>query len=517
MKSMPPAPQIPGYAFIRVLSDRGGFGDVYLYKEIALDREVAIKVIRDPDLDEATLASFRAEATTMAALEHPHVVRIYAIGQTREGRPYISMMYCPNKTMAERSTGGGMPLHEVLAIAVAIGGAVESAHGVGILHRDIKPANILTMPWGDPGLTDFGVASSLSADTDDEDVGVSIPWSPPEMLFTNTRGSRASDVYSLAATIWHLLVGRSPFEVVAGDNSRMALMTRIRNAPPPATGRGDTPASLERTLRRALAKDPAMRPQTIAELVRALQSVQLELSLPRSPFTVLDRRPSGPIPDTATRTGDSLDRTRVRSAPSGAPSLLSTSSNVQRVEVLGSTGAGSAPASPTRIGDLESVPDPRTGRSGPRPSRPTTSERSVGPGVLMAGAAVVAAAALGLGYAAFSGRDARSPAPPRISPSSQDVDAGGEPEPGRLEINGTRLDRQHARFTWTYSGAQAGDTFLVEIVDTSGRTVESLQPLDVARVDVPGPSGGTVCIRVAVRRPGTATAPKFSPRACTDL
>ncbi|MFN8098777.1 MAG: serine/threonine-protein kinase [Dermatophilaceae bacterium] len=523
MRGAPPAPHIPGYHYVRVLSDRGGFGDVYLYEEAALARQVAIKVIRDPDLDDATLASFRAEATTMAALEHPNVVRIYAIGQTDEGRPYISMMYCSKENMAERSAGGGMPLHEVLEIAVAIAGAVESAHGVGILHRDIKPANILTMPWGAPGLTDFGVASSLSAETEDEDVGVSIPWSPPEMLFTNTRGSRATDVYSLAATVWHLLVGRSPFEVVGGDNSRMALMTRIGDAPPPATGRGDTPASLERTLRRALAKDPAMRPQTVAEFARALQSVQLELRLARAPFIVLDRlRPgqagtAGLRPDA--RPDDAADRTRRRSsAPATTPDTLSTSSSVQRVDPLGSTGQrGETGRDGVRITDLESVTDTSTGRSVKRPTPAAGPERTLGTGVLVSGAAVVAAAALGLGYVAF-GRGGDHPAtPPRVTASSADIGLGVPvTAPSRPDVIAKRLDAAHARFTWTYDHPQQGDGFLVQIVDAEGVVTATEEP-DAPSITLPGKAKQEICVQVAVRRPGSSSAMAYSRKTCVTL
>ncbi len=520
MKGALPAPQIPGYEFVRLLSDRGGFGDVYLYRELALNRAVAIKVIRDPDLDEATLASFRAEATTMAALEHPNVVRIYAIGQTREGRPYISMMYCPKQTMGERAAGGGMPLHEVLEIAVAVGGAIESAHGVGILHRDIKPANILTMPWDAPGLTDFGVASSLSADTEDEDedVGVSIPWSPPEMLFTNTRGSRATDVYSLAATVWHLLVGRSPFEIVGGDNSRMGLMSRIRDAAPPATGRGDTPASLERTLRRALDKEAATRPQTVAEFIRALQSVQLELHLARSPFIVLDRGIRGPTNRPSPAPGDAVDRTRVRTNRVAAQTLSSTSSNVQRVDPLGSPGTGLADAtSRRRIDGLESVPDARTGRSASRAAPPKGPERTIGTGVLVSGAAVVAAAALGLGYLAFGRDGSRSPAPPPVTPSSAGIGDPMSAPPPRPDVVGEKVDRTHARFTWSYADARDGDTFRVQAVEPAGAAIGSARGISEPSITVSGRSGTDVCVKVAVRRPDSSATLTYSRIACVSL
>ena len=100
----------------------------------------------------------------------------------------------------------------------------------------------------------------------DKDVRVSFPWSPPEVLDGRSNGSVASDVYSLGATIWHLLVGRSPFSIPGGDNSSRALTARILHAAPPATQRPDVPAALDRLLQQCLAKQPEHRP---AERARA--------------------------------------------------------------------------------------------------------------------------------------------------------------------------------------------------------------------------------------------------------
>ncbi|HNQ06865.1 MAG TPA: protein kinase [Tetrasphaera sp.] len=283
-RSAPP-PAITGYTPIQRISS-GGYGDVHLYDEPRLNRKVAIKVIRDPLADPHVRQRFETEAHTMAKLEHPHVVRIYGTGTTDAGQPFISMMFCPNATMAERCVREHLSVDEVLRIGIAMSGALESAHRAGILHRDVKPANILTTPWDEPGLSDFGVAANAAA-ADDGDIGVSIPWSPPEMLLGRAKGSPVTDVYSLGATVWTLLVGRSPFEIPRGDNSRMALIGRISNAPVPRTGRNDVPPVLEQILARSMAKDPAARFRSAADFGRALQSVEIRLQRPVSNMVVL--------------------------------------------------------------------------------------------------------------------------------------------------------------------------------------------------------------------------------------
>jgi len=108
------------------------------------------------------------------------------------------------------------------------------------------------------------------------------------VLFSAEHADERSDVYSIAATLWHLLVGRSPFDLRGGDNSAVALMHRITSTPAPPTGRGDVPPSFERLLHSALAKDPAARPATALAFARALQAVEQEQRLPLTTIVVAD-------------------------------------------------------------------------------------------------------------------------------------------------------------------------------------------------------------------------------------
>jgi hypothetical protein len=143
-------------------------------------------------------------------------------------------------------------------------------------------------------LTDFGIAGrGLAGErgfSGREEMGVSVPWAAPEVVFGETDGDERADIYSLAATLWQLLTGRSPFETPGGDNTAYGLMPRIRSRPVPPTGRTDVPASLERLLAQAMAKDPAHRPASALEFARGLQAVEQQLRLPRTQILVLDDR-----------------------------------------------------------------------------------------------------------------------------------------------------------------------------------------------------------------------------------
>ena len=269
-------PELPGYQFVQHLGT-GGNSQVYLYEQALPKRKVAVKVLNESGLTETARRRFTAEANVTAALTHRHIVQVFEANVTADGRPYLVMPYYPQPNLSVRARRAHFSVAEVLRIGIQIGSAVETSHRNDVLHRDIKPQNILTDQYGEPALTDFGIATTKGGDGPE---GLSVPWSPPEILYGTTAGDERSDVYSLGATLWHLLVGRSPFEQPGGDNAAFALMGRIKSDPPPRTGRADVPESLERLLRQAMAKDPDARPQTALNLIRGLQTIEQELRLP---------------------------------------------------------------------------------------------------------------------------------------------------------------------------------------------------------------------------------------------
>ena len=309
-------PEIPGFSHQRLLG-AGGFSDVFLYSQHLPRRQVAVKVLLAPAADTETREQFVAEANLMAELStHPSIVTIYHADTAVDGRPYLMMEYCPRPNLSVRYRSERMSVAESMRIGIRLAGAVETAHRAGILHRDIKPANVLTTDYGWPALTDFGISVVSSAATDSESVGMSIPWSAPEFFSESSERGPAGDIYALAATVYTLLAGRSPFEQQRGKNSALELITRIENDPVPPIGREDIPAALMAALSKGLAKDPARRFASAAEFARAMQRVEQELQLA---LTSLD------LPDTSwmhvpDNVGEDL-RTRVRSVVEITPQV----------------------------------------------------------------------------------------------------------------------------------------------------------------------------------------------------
>ncbi|ROS73187.1 serine/threonine protein kinase [Curtobacterium sp. PhB130] len=274
-------PVIPGFSPVHVLGS-GGFADVFLYEQDMPRRQVAVKVLLDEVVDDRVRQMFQAEANLMARLStHPSILTVFQASVAADGRPYLVMELC-SSSLSERYRREPVPVSEVLSIGIRIGSALETAHREGVLHRDIKPSNILLTAYGNPVLSDFGIAATIGGTDPDEPIGMSIPWSAPEVLIDESRGTIQSEVYALAATVFSLLAGRSPFEVVGGKNGASDLMSRIDKGGVKPTGRADVPPSLERLLATAMSRKTQLRPGTVMELVRGFQQVQAELGLPQT-------------------------------------------------------------------------------------------------------------------------------------------------------------------------------------------------------------------------------------------
>jgi serine/threonine protein kinase len=317
------APDIPGLVFIQPVGS-GGYADVFLYEQQMPRMPVAVKVLKvnllsSEGLTQAIREQFTDEANTMAQLgDHPYIVQVFGTAITPDGRPYLVMKYYPPPNLALRAFNERFAVEDVLRIGIQLASAVETAHRAGITHRDIKPANVLVSQYGAPGLTDFGIARLGGGKIEHaEDVSVSVPWAAPEVLFGRSNGDQHSDIYSLAATLWQLLVGRSPFELPGADNTAHALMARIRSTPVPTTGRADVPTSLERLLAQAMSKDPFQRPASALDFARALQVVEQELRFARTAIVVLDEQGHKKLVSKAGSVASGLapdvDVTRVRS------------------------------------------------------------------------------------------------------------------------------------------------------------------------------------------------------------
>src|SRR5208282_1637342 len=188
-------------------------------RELGLARIVALKILRDPLAASALdVARFRAEASSAAQLDHPHIVPVYAVGD-HGGQPYFIMKLIEGQSLARRLADGPIPPREAAALLAPIARAVDYAHQHGVLHRDLKPSNILVDREGRPHVADFGLAKRLDVDLELTSSGaiVGTPgYMPPEQIgMGRGRISPASDVYSLGAILYQMLTGRPPFQAAS--------------------------------------------------------------------------------------------------------------------------------------------------------------------------------------------------------------------------------------------------------------------------------------------------------------
>ena len=466
-------PQIPGLVYRGFLGS-GGFADVYLFQSTSPVRNVAVKVLHEKAVGGAAMDQFAAEANTMAALEHPYIVRVYSSGLTVDGRPYIEMAYYPEQTLAQAVKKGPLPVPEVLRIGVQLASAIQAAHSVGMLHRDIKPANVLMDKFGDPALTDFGIASAFH-EADDSEASVSVPWAPPEALFSTSALDQRCDIYSLAATLWNLLTGHSPFEVPGGDNKPKTMMLRVRDLPVPTTGRGDVPQSLELLLKQAMSKQPRLRPATAESFARSLNAIEEELHLRPTPFKVARTSPfSSEEPDSGAGDG-----TRVRSLPSVVPGGDRT--RMRGIEPRSNDASQSPPKKASR-------PSPDEADSS-HTSRLTLVIALVLIGVVAVGVVVW------IMIAPLSTTPADQPSPTY----SADDGFGTNTFPGPAIITGKTVGST-AQFTWDYDHFSDSDSYWVQVVG-GGDEVMVQDPSYTVEY-----TGQKVCIQVRVVRASGAYA-----------
>ena len=270
------APQRFGdYELLEVLG-RGGMGVVYRACHIKLNRIVALKRIRAGELADADdIRRFRIEAEAAAALDHPGIVPIYEAGEIA-GHPYYTMACVPGQSLLRSVDQGPLEPWEAARIMQLVAGAVQYAHGRGIIHRDLKPGNILLDPARTPRVTDFGLAKRTTSQTqltiEGERVGT-LAYMPPEQELGHLqRVGPTADVYSLGATLYHLLVGRPPFPKHPGSSTSIHIEIREAEPLPPRMARpgGGVPRDLETICLKCLAKEPERRYATAQALADEL-------------------------------------------------------------------------------------------------------------------------------------------------------------------------------------------------------------------------------------------------------
>ena len=258
---------------------RGGFGVVYRCIQTALDRTVAVKVLT-ADLDEENRARFLREQRAAGRLTgHPNIVNVLHAGVTENGRPYIVMPYQAQGSLDERiRRHGPLPSDEALRLGVKMAGALETAHRLGILHRDVKPGNILSTDYGEPALTDFGIAHIAGGfETSAGIVTGSPAFTAPEVV-AGEAPSPAADVYGLGATLFAAITGHAAFERRSGEQL-VAQFLRIASEPVPNPREHGVSEEISAVVERAMSSEPGARPSAV-ELGRQLRDAQLRHGFP---------------------------------------------------------------------------------------------------------------------------------------------------------------------------------------------------------------------------------------------
>ena len=263
------------YEIIRPVGS-GGMAEVFLAHDNLLDRNVAVKMLRDQFLaDKELLEQFRREAKSAARLIHPYIINIYDV--VSEGDiQYIIMEYVDGVTLKEYLKEHKLPLNAVLEIAVRLADALQHAHSRNIIHCDIKPQNILIDKCLNPKITDFGIAKMISNQTTVYTSAVmgSVHYISPEQA-VGGKITASSDVYSLGVVLFEMLTGQVPF---TGNTAvSVAMMHAEKPVPSLSDFMDEVPEGLQQIIDKALAKKTEDRYQNADELRRDLLDLKMKL------------------------------------------------------------------------------------------------------------------------------------------------------------------------------------------------------------------------------------------------
>jgi serine/threonine-protein kinase len=405
-RELPVPARIGRYRIERLLG-RGAMGRVFLARDTVLDRDVAVKLLRDdlelePEQRHALLERMRQEAKACARVSHPNIVALFDMGEDPTLGLYLVFEYAPGTTLKERLARGPLPAEPVGRMAREVGGALSTAHASGVLHRDIKPENIILTEHGSK-IADFGIAR-VPESTLTRDGGLlgTPAYSAPECI-SNGVFSPQSDQFSLAATLYEALSQRRAFP---GDDA-VTVANRIQGEePPPIAAPLGLDPHVDGVLERALSKDPHARFPTCGEFGDALAEA-LGLNTRRAMPTIPDIRHRN-----ALEPKSSSARTAVGGAAVGAlvgVAIFQLSSGLRDRERDATFGAPAAEPSVTAppVAWISPAPKER-----PRAQPSSSAARRSTPAVTASAAAETAPSALPpLAASSETAPDAGAPAP----------------------------------------------------------------------------------------------------------
>ncbi len=281
------------YRIVRALG-HGGMGDVYAAEDLELRRLVALKTLppetaSDPD----RLHRFRREAQAVAALNHPNIVTLYGVEEAN-GVHFLTMELVEGRTLGDLIPRGGLPVRQLLEIAVPLADAVRAAHERGVVHRDLKPANVMVNTEGRVKVLDFGLAKNVGGPeargnaevetasqlTAQFQVVGTAAYMSPEQAQGRTVDAR-SDLFSLGVVLYEMATGTRPF---VGESVVDVMSAIVRDTPPvPSDVNRAVPLELDRAIRRCLAKDPDRRYQSATDLRNDLEDLLQQVSSGAAP------------------------------------------------------------------------------------------------------------------------------------------------------------------------------------------------------------------------------------------
>ncbi len=297
------------YEILKTIGE-GGMANVYLAKDVILDRDVAIKVLRgDLANDEKFVRRFQREALSASSLSHPNIVEIYDVGED-DGDYFIAMEYIPGLNLKQLlKKRGNLTVHEVIDIMLQITSAMSVAHDSMIIHRDLKPQNILIMDDCGIKITDFGIAMALNSTqfTQTNSAMGSVHYFPPEQA-SGKGATLKSDVYSLGIMMYELLTGELPFK---GDSAVEIALKHLKEPIPSVRKLNSSiPQSVENVIIKATAKNPKNRYNNANEMHDDLMTVLNKERLNEKPIEL--KYDEGIEAKDYIATGDNLDNSLVK-------------------------------------------------------------------------------------------------------------------------------------------------------------------------------------------------------------
>jgi Tol biopolymer transport system component len=333
---------------VEKLIGRGGMGEVYRARDLRIGRDVAVKVLPPAfAADTDRLRRFELEVHAAGRLNHPNVLVIYDVG-VHEGAPFVVSELLEGEPLRARLARGPMPAREAVELAAGVARGLAAAHAKGIVHRDLKPENVFVTEDGRAKVLDFGLAKLVRAESDRREAEPTLLGQPtesglvigtpaymsPEQLVAEPLDLR-TDIFSFGSMLYEMVSGRPAFRRRTGPET----MSAILNEEPEPLG-DDGLAGVERVVRRCVAKSPADRYQTDAELEAALgEALEASGQETAAPLDVGTRAVAATTGEEAARTTGSMEAAPFEARRRGATAIAAIAA-VAAVVLLVAGGYG---------------------------------------------------------------------------------------------------------------------------------------------------------------------------------